>query len=250
MSDFLEQYQALTGLTEGLPRGIGISAKLAESYLGQVDGRLAAAPGVVLSARYVDDIVVVGGAPKPRSAAAVDYLALISKYLGDLGLNTNPLKTMTIDASTNGDFAKWEFLGYQYHRSGSTEISLTGRRVNELQRRIDLTFDAWSRSDQLNTGVQGLFLNRIRFLTGNTRLTNNKRNALVGIYFSNRHLTRKAQLEHLDGILASRLASAAIPPSLVERLKACSFVSGFQKRPVHNFTTRQLRDICGLWRNG
>jgi hypothetical protein len=56
----LWEYGELSGDERGLPRGIGISAYLAELFMRHFDDRIRSFPGVVYYARYVDDIRSAG----------------------------------------------------------------------------------------------------------------------------------------------------------------------------------------------
>lgn len=59
----LDSYGAKSGAVNGVPRGVGISAYLAELYLRPVDKAIRAIPGMVLYGRFVDDIVAVFARP-------------------------------------------------------------------------------------------------------------------------------------------------------------------------------------------
>ena len=59
----LNSYGAISGTGTGIPRGVGISAYLAELYLRPVDKAIRAIPGLALYCRFVDDIVAVFARP-------------------------------------------------------------------------------------------------------------------------------------------------------------------------------------------
>jgi len=59
----LDSYGKISGSPTGVPRGVGISAYLAELYLRPVDKAIQAIPGLVLYCRFVDDIVAVFARP-------------------------------------------------------------------------------------------------------------------------------------------------------------------------------------------
>ncbi|WP_445369275.1 antiviral reverse transcriptase Drt3a [Methylomonas sp. BW4-1] len=62
----LNQYGKLSGSPVGIPRGIGISAYMAELYMRDFDHAIKNHPELVYYARYVDDIIAIY-APKPNS---------------------------------------------------------------------------------------------------------------------------------------------------------------------------------------
>lgn len=60
----LVSYGVKSGTSVGVPRGVGISAYLAEFYLRPVDNAIRMIPGLVLYCRFVDDIVAVFARPR------------------------------------------------------------------------------------------------------------------------------------------------------------------------------------------
>ena len=92
-----------------------------------------------------------------------------------------------------------------------------------------------------------LLVSRMKFLTGNTRLSNSKQHALTGIYFNNSLISNSAVLNGLDSYfkyLAGKLSSA----TLRDRLAEMSFVDGFRERRFHNFSTTELSRIVKAWK--
>jgi len=59
----LNSYGQISNTTTGVPRGVGISAYLAELYLEPIDKAIKEIPGLVLYCRFVDDIVAVFARP-------------------------------------------------------------------------------------------------------------------------------------------------------------------------------------------
>ena len=95
-----------------------------------------------------------------------------------------------------------------------------------------------------------MLVKRIRFLTGNTRLTNNKKNILVGIYYSNSQLTEYADLKALDSYLRNRIDTLIILPQVKNRLQRYSFLDGFETRRFSPFETNELSEIMKVWKKG
>jgi len=248
IEQLLLEYAALTHRPMGLPTGVGLSAQLAEFFIGRMDNRINATDDAMYFARYVDDIILVCGIPEPSDKTDVDFLAIIGNELDSAGLASNQSKSHVYRSTAAGTLQEFELLGYMFKRANKRlEVSLTERRIRALHERLDRTFDLWNGHDHTNTGRQGLLVHRLRFLTGNTRLSNNKRNAMVGIYFSNPHLTELDVLDDLDKNLQAHIANSTIPNAVMALLEPLSFRKGFEDRRMFRLTPMQLRKIRGAW---
>ena len=243
----LREMAAFTGAERGLPRGVGLSAKLAEFFLQDLDRELRSHPRVSFYGRYVDDIVMVLGERESGEIDAGKTLAHIHSVMARQKLNLSTTKTTSQRTDIDGNIPSFDFLGYQFSCQPKLDIRLTAARELEIMRRIDLTFAAWAKADANNHGRRRLLLDRVRYLTGNTRLANNKRNAMIGIYFSNPHLTGSGSLAALDAHLQSSIVAAKIPPEIRMKLDAISFRAGYDERAVHTFTAAQRKQLRGAW---
>lgn len=245
----LTEMEALTGKARGLPAGVGLSAKLAELYIAQADRALRDTRGTLYFARYVDDIVLVRGEERVGAIAPGAVVAEIEAQLQQLDLALNSAKTLHREL-VNNSLGKIEFLGYEieYRSKNGTVVRLTHDRYKTIRARIDRTFAAWDRANPANHGRRRLLLDRLRFLTANTRLSHNKRNALVGIYFSNPHLTDLRSLAALDSYLHHRASQSPLPPGLDQKIAALSFADGFNRRTVHRWSTQRMTRLKGAWR--
>ena len=226
--------------------GVGMSAKLAELYIGRIDHALSGSDGVMFYARYVDDIVYVHGLEQQNPKSDDELLGMARQELDPLRLRLNQAKS-EVFRSQNGTFPEFELLGYKISRAKQMNVTLTDGRVAALENRLSRTFDLWDGHDPSNTGRQGLLINRLRFLTGNTRLSNNKRNAMVGIYFTNPHLTQLDVLDDLDDAMRARAAQSHFPPRLAVQVQSLSFRKGFETRVMFRFTPLELKKIRGAW---
>lgn len=244
----LQEMTILTGRKAGLPAGIGVSAKLAELYIAQADRALRDAPGTLYFARYVDDIVLVRGQEKPGTVSASDVISGIEAELGQLLLRLNVSKTQSVEL-VNNSLKKFQFLGYEieYRGKQGTVVRLTKDRYATIRKRIDRTFAAWDKANSNNHGRRSLLLDRLRLLTGNTRLSHNKRNAMVGIFFSNPHLTDVKTLASLDAYLSRRASNSTLPVELHSRVKDLSFQKGFTDQIVHRWSVQRMRKLKGAW---
>lgn len=245
----IDEFAALTGKSSGLPTGVGLSAKLAELYIQSVDRQLSNGVDVIYYARYVDDIVVIRGLTRRGPRTKKEFLKEPSDALISIGLTAHPTKSDAYLSGIKGAVPAFDLLGYEISRGPKqVEVRLSQPRLIELQRRLDRTFELWDTCDQSNGGRQLLFLNRLRMLTGNTRLSNNKRNAMVGIYYSNSESTQPEQLDDLDVALKDHLSKRSLPVPVGRAVARLSFRAGFEERTMHRFSTDQLRQIRGAWR--
>jgi hypothetical protein len=129
---------------------------------------------------------------------------------------------------------------------------MTDAKINRYRQRIDLTFSAYDNKSQRPKKsekiARALLEKRVRFLTGNTRLVNNKKNVVSGVFFSNSLLTDLNDLGDLDIYLASKISSLT-NPRLRIRLSKHSFKSGFQTRKYYKFSAHDLCEIVEVWKH-
>lgn len=243
----LWEYSQISGADRGIPRGIGISAYLAELYLRWFDRDIRRFPGVLHYARYVDDIVVIYVPPPGRDATGLqDH---ITKQFKKHGLSKNTAKTSEFFVNGSQQHIL-EYLGYSIEfGDGKIRLDVSPKKLSRYKSRIELTLDAYRRATPHSEPVaRRLLIKRLRFLTGNTRLVNNKRRARVGIHFSNSLLTDSNSLAELDSFLISQ--SAGIANSRVQaRVQRFSFVRGFEEKTFHRFTTNELTAIVRAWKH-
>lgn len=244
----LKEMATLTGKEFGLPTGVGASAKLAELYIAQADQTLRDAPGTLFYARYVDDIVLVRGQERMGSVTASEVISSVEDELRQLSLRLNSKKTRSLEL-LNNSLKKFDFLGYEIEYKGKSGmvVRLTRDRYATIRKRIDKTFTAWDNSKAGNHGRRSLLIDRLRLLTGNTRLSHNKRNAMVGIYFSNPHLTDLGSLANLDAHLLRRAASSTLPTEVNDRIQKLSFQQGFRDRIVYRWSMQRMKRLKGAW---
>ena len=243
----LKEYTRISGNANGVPRGIGISSYLSELYMRQLDEQIRTQPDVIFYARYVDDIVVIY-APKPNSDKSVlesNLKAIISK--AGLAVNLEKTKALDLTSSSNSSL---EYLGYNMSfGSGKVTIKLSNKKIDKYKTRISSSFSAYTKEARFNEQkARKILIKRIRFLTGNTRLLNNKRHAVVGIYFSNSLLNCSSTLAGLDAFLQNQIHQ--IPSeTLKNRLNQMSFVEGFTQRRFSHFSTAELAKIVRAWKH-
>jgi hypothetical protein len=245
--EVLSEFERLAGSVTGVPRGIGISAYLAELYMREFDKLVRAREGVIYYARYVDDIVVIFS-PEPNSRLD-QLLPFIKEQAKALNLALNPEKTDDYDLSSPKK-CEFEFLGYRITFGLSrTRVGLGDARMKKYEDRIKRSFDEYKkRAAYQERKARRLLIKRIKFLTGNTRLQNNKGNVMIGTFFSNSLLSDSNELRPLDDALKAEVNSIA-SASLKHQLNKFSFEEGFSQKRYHPFSTHELSQIVGLWKH-
>ncbi|MGN7721206.1 antiviral reverse transcriptase Drt3a [Chitinophaga sp. 22620] len=256
IAKILSDYKVKSGNNVGLPRGIGISAYLVELYMRDFDNEIKELPNIIYYSRYVDDIVIVFAPSITREKK--DFKLIIEEIAAKYSLDLNPNKTQLID---NRDKHKQqehtlEYLGYQMTfgfdkgKGISLRIKLTSKKKFKYLKRIADSFQNYANLRKVNEKkARKIIVKRLRFLTGNTRLINNKRNVIIGIYFSNSFLTDLDDLKTLDWYLRLRTESDDLPEKLKIRISNFSFEKGFISRTFSRFTTMELSAIMKIWKN-
>lgn len=248
IKQILDSYGQLSGSADGIPRGVGISAYLAELYLRPLDQDIRSMPGLVLYCRYVDDIVAVFAKP-PAGETLAAYDDLIIAALESYQLNHNPVKTTTIKLGA-GSASTFEYLGYRFTvGNGPLTIAPSDAKLVKLEQRIDAVFEAyWERAPVNPREAYREVVARVKFLTGNTRLLNSKSTAATGIYYNNPIVTDLTGFATLDTLLKKRI-KAIKRPKLRKRLLRFTLVGGFNERRFHSFSSRELQYIVKAWKH-
>ena len=244
----LRSYRDLSGNGLGVPRGIGVSAYLAELYMRKIDSIIKQQPNIIYYARYVDDIVVIfiPNIEGPR----INYLDQVKHIIeNNSTLQINISKTFVLEVEQEQEY-RFEFLGYEFIlKDGIVKTKLTTSKYEKLKWRLYLAFEDYKNLSKIDfKGARKLLVWRIRFLTGNTKLVNNKSNILIGIYYSNKYLTEKNQIGDLDGLLKNYTHTKLTSLSLKKRLTKYTFRDGFERNRFSVFTGKQLTEIMKIWK--
>ena len=249
LRQILCKYKALSGSDNGIPRGVGVSANLAELYMRDIDRAIMSLRGVSYYARYVDDIIIIF-VPNLDDQNR-DYLKDIEEIIENkFKLKLNEAKTVKFDLRDKKQACELEYLGYKiFFGNGKLKTKLTEKKIDKYKNRIDLAFQSYTNLSKVNVKeARKILEKRLRFLTGNTRLRNNKNNVLVGIYHSNSQLTEKDDLTSLDDYLRNKINSEIKLPQLQERLRKYSFRIGFDTKRFSAFRTNDLQKIMKAWK--
>jgi Reverse transcriptase (RNA-dependent DNA polymerase) len=245
----LDSYAAISDTATGIPRGVGISAYLAELYLRPVDKAIRAIPGLVLYCRFVDDIVAVFARPPARKNLG-SFSDLVIAIFVDNALTHNAAKTSEFKLPDTAS-QEFEYLGYRFTCIGDKfGVSPSAAKVDKYRARMNASFDEYWHERPVNPkGAFRKLVGRIKFLTGNTRLANSKSRAVTGIYYNNSIVTDLSDFEQLDKELKV-LVTATKRTTLQKQLKKLKFATGFVQRRYHNFSTRELQMIVRAWKHG
>ncbi len=260
ISTILNEYYERSGSSKkiGLARGVGISAYLAELYMRDIDKKIAALKDVTYFARYVDDIIVVFTPQRlttyQDSQLYVDQIKSAIENGTDLLINETKTSVVELVRKDNKD-EELEFLGYKFKFNNSEfrQIRLTNNKIKKYKDRIDKTFDSYQQLLPYNAkSARRLLIQRINFLTGNTRLENNKDSILVGVFYSNSLLSNDLEdLIALDIYLQHKISLSIGEQKLRERLARFSFKNGFESKKYVSFTGKKktsLQQVFWIWK--
>lgn len=247
ITQILSEYTRLSGNDNGIPRGIGISSYLAELYMRSIDDKIRFQKNVIYYARYVDDIIVIY-TPQPNLDIS-NLLKDLTTCIIDNGLTVNKKKTESFDLMEPQN-ATLEYLGYKMSfGTGTVKLELTNNKIEKYKRYLSMSFDAYHKTSKFNEQkARKLLVKRIKFLTSNTRLLNNKKDTIVGVYFSNSLLTGFKKFTELDDYLKNEISKIS-STNLTERLKKLSFTEGFLQQKYASFTAAELKKITMVWKH-
>ena len=220
---------------KGVPRGIGLSAYLSELYMRDIDSDIKSMQDIIYYARYVDDIVVIFS-PKTESTKGkyLDEIRNIICQKNELllkdGSDGEPSKTFEINLPNKSSYSEtFSFLGYLFEikRSETTSkkvnlqvlLEISENKLDRYKTRLNATVDAYNKDSVFNEKeARNLMFSRLKFLTGNFHLNNNKRNVKSGVYYSNEMLKLNSKkyksLNKLDKELSRAIKSINPPPKI------------------------------------
>ena len=261
INEILRQYQSITGHAKGIPRGIGISAYLAELYMRDFDNDIKNLKNLTYYARYVDDIIIIF--TPNNKYESIDYLSFIKQCILKTKLNLNDKKTEEIDFFNMKSYTL-EFLGYQINFNHikkleyEININLSHKKIRKYQRKIQSMISSYNFSSKFDERkARKMIFQRLKYLTGNTRLLGVKKDILIGSYFSNQKLLKTNSLKKLDDYLYSKIDKHLEPyiklnmdlNQLKHKLKILSFANGFENKKFYKFSKKDLEEILSIWKN-
>ncbi len=248
LRQILQSYGILTGNPVGIPRGVGVSAYLAEFFMRLIDRDIKKIPGLILYSRFVDDIAVVFARPREGKTLG-SYQTIVTDVLTAHGLAHNAQKTQ--EALTFGLHAEeFDYLGYRFVLAhGACSVLPTQTKLEKYKVRMNAAFAEYEAQSSINPrSAYRELVSRMKFLTGNTRLVNSKSSAVTGIYYNNSMITDETCFEDLDKLRKQKVKSIK-RPTLRKRLKDLSFTQGFVERRFHKFSAQDLQRIVEAWKH-
>jgi Reverse transcriptase (RNA-dependent DNA polymerase) len=250
----------------GLPRGLAISATLAEYLMRGFDTAVSNLGGILYYSRFVDDICLITDGTEDEQELA----RLLSAKL-PAGLSFNDKSK----AYRFGPFAKikinsrehtFDYLGYQFtvskaFRPGGDDpihrqvrLDISPAKVRKIKTKIAASLMQF-RKDGIYEDLQA----RLRILTGNFDFKDRRNGVrrVAGIYYNYRLVDgeNSSALVELDRFLRNALMSPhpkntlrpAVPPVALKNLVKNSFRGGFEKRHFFHFSAVRLAVLSRCW---
>lgn len=258
IQQILSEYETLAATKKGVPRGIGISPYLTELYMRVIDAKIKSIPNVMYYARYVDDIIVIFMPDIDNTAR--DYTMTIKDIFIDEGLTMNEdiNKTRIIDLTDKQRKLNYfiEYLGYKFisgydaNKHIPLKLTISEKKKKRYGERLSKAFTLYEKESKGNEKqARKLFVKRIKFLTSNTRLVNNKRNVITGIYYTNSLVNTNADFHVLDRYFAKLINKFALPAAIANRISSPknSFVKGFDPTCISKFNAIELNAMMKSW---
>ncbi|VTP95828.1 antiviral reverse transcriptase Drt3a [Sphingobacterium daejeonense] len=232
---------------KGVPRGVGISAYLAELYMRSIDNQIRQLPDLTFYGRYVDDIIAIFSPLKKMKPNT--YLDKIEFIVNQEGLKVNkvgiPIKTYEIDAFTSNKENSIEFLGYCFKLNGKNYegIYLSSNKIKKYTTRLTATFDSFIKDSTYNyKSAKKLLIHRLNFLTKNTHLQRPKK-GIIGIYYSNSLLENDSSCLNLLNKIMHDLIDNKLPLSIYAnlnpKLKRFCFRKGFVDKQFFHISSKR-----------
>lgn len=270
--------------SNGIPRGLGLSAALSEVFLLGFDKQVMRIKGVYRYFRYVDDVLIF--CSKQSSLATID--SELNKHLSP-GLSFNLEKSIPpiainciknkINNPTNRSF---DYLGYEFgfddivgqKRPRKIVISIAQKKIKKIKTKIVLSIKNFAKNRD-----EKLLLNRMQFISsnylvrrrGNEKIQRSKfvksgifyNYCLCGVYegkdhaspqFSDPHLSELIKLDNFYQTLIGKNSkfksiTSTIPAATLWEMKKISFKKGYEKRMIVKFKENRVKEIKRGWRN-
>ena len=237
----------------GLPRGVSLSATLAEFYLKEFDQQCTELNGVFFYGRYVDDFIVV-------SLLSKTIKGLIENQLpAGLSLNKDKTKELALGKATEnseGYIGEINFLGYKFdifnrklHRRRVFDVSISEVKVKALKTKIVLCYRDFCKNKNFP-----LLVKRMEYITGNVILPNkfDNRELKTGIFYNYQEMTDRGvdSLKELDSfmkmiIFSSGCRVVSVSTTLNKQqkqvLRKYSFSKGFSHRFTKKLSFQELK---------
>lgn len=243
----------LSWCTQGLPRGLSISAILSEIFLQKFDTDLLLRDEVLFFVRYVDDMVIITTETQNTS----NFMGKLSDILPNtLEFNQDKKAEILLDENNESEF---DFLGYKFQIRNcwnnknndfkkefrKVRLGIADKKVKKIKTRLVKSFLDYKR----NTDFP-LLNKRILFLTKNYIIQKNGRKVKSGIYY-NYSLIDDAEslliLDDLDKFLRLQINLSTLNREDKFKLYRARFKTGFEKKQIVSFSLFDLKQIKRYW---
>lgn len=249
----------------GLPRGIALSATLAEYVMRSFDSAVSGYKGVRFHSRFVDDIIII-----VLESVDLNTLQIFCALNLPVGLELSRAKTVPLEfsgyskANTGIREHGFSFLGYQIdvfqtHKDKSTlsrhvYVDISSKKVSRIKRRLAKSFIRFNDDNKF-----GDLLNRVKLLTSNYQFEDYSTGQMrfAGLRYNYRLVDpeNSQAIQDLDRFLINSLCSKhpnnRIRPNLTNAQRQCllglSFRSGFVKNRFFSFSQDEFTRATGCW---
>jgi hypothetical protein len=268
----------------GIPRGLGLSAVLAELELRKFDHEARQIQDVYRYFRFADDMLVFCTGPTSRLFTDLSQILPINLQFND--------KTASVEIGNlphsdkdpcDAPASEIDYLGYKFSmekgvkqkRSRVVKVSISDNKIASRKTKIVLSLKRFVKDKDAK-----LLVLRLKYLTSNFEISRtgqthapNRKRVKTGIYynyhFCGKYVDDKSgprlaehdahDLKALDGFMNSLLwgANSEFRPQVevnlseaeMAALRQLSFYAGFSKRMTKRFTRAQVSDIRKAWQN-
>lgn len=245
----------------GLPRGLSISASLAEYYLREFDESTRRIDDVFYYARFVDDIIVF------TTRTEHEIIATLENNL-PLGLKFHSKNSkravieVPIEHKSNNENLSFDYLGYEFTitiigKNLETRVDFSNVKINGIKTKIIKALLDFERTSDFV-----LLKSRLSFLTHNYYIHNKYRDTKIrsGIYYNYLLISHPLQcrLNDLDSFMRNLLFNKSLCKRIIGQnhslsneqckiLIKMSFSKGYNNKLFHKFGCRKMMQIKSCW---
>lgn len=242
----------------GLPRGIALSATLAEILLLDFDYVISNQKEVILYFRYVDDIFII--CPKNYETSEQHIEDTLKKTLPNpLKFNTKGTKNQKLELTKDSVSRqiKFSYLGYEFtlQKGANNKVNrvvhldISPDKIRKFKTKIIKSFLNYDKNKDYD-----LLERRIVFLTHNHILTKKSKNPIIksGIYYSYSYANPdgSGSIFILDKFLKRQIWYSTLSRQQKRKLYKRTFSHGFRKKIVLKYSYSEFQEITKVWKNG
>ncbi|HHH7365083.1 TPA: antiviral reverse transcriptase Drt3a [Escherichia coli] len=273
LKEFLYSFYLNGG--QGIPRGLSISAYLAELLMYDFDNQVKDNHSVFYYARYVDDIVIVTSGYEDSDAFIENVKSNLPNglrfnegkkyYISDL----IPKSSKKTNTAPSKKLLSFEYLGYDFSVGDKIEecnirgfyrvieIDLAHAKANKVKSRVIYSIIDFNKTNDFE-----LLCERLKFLSTNFSVLDSDRvlKRLSGIHFNYPLIDAKSskRLAELDVFLRKAVLSSSgkvffdfhanLNQCKKYRLLKISFVRGHEKRHFFHYSASKMMKIQRCWK--